>query len=181
VVNNTKAPPAINFSYIPESEGMSQTECQPVNPLGKQWGQNESGRVAKILADARRCAVNAAIAKANATVCCPVPRPNKNTQLESSRLDAKVANCNQIDAQEATRIAQQSLRGVPESVRIRQRQQDVIDEFSPYNDPSRRFLEYQGPIVIPPCPPISTENLNANIPKAPTSCTALALLNTGRP
>lgn len=160
---------------------MSQTSCQAVNPLGKQWGQNESGRVAKILEDARRCAVNAAIAKANATVCCPVPRPNKNTQLESSRLDAKIANCGQITAEDASRIAQQSLRGVPESVRIRQRQQDVIDEYAPYNDPSRRFVEYQGPIVIPPCPPISTENLNANIPKAPTSCTALALLNTGRP
>jgi hypothetical protein len=160
---------------------MSQTSCQPVNPLGKQWGQNESGRVAKILEDARRCAVNAAIAKANATICCPVPRPNRNTQIESSRLDAKIANCGQITSQDATRIAQQSLRGVPESVRIRQRQQDVLDEFSPYNNPNRRFLEYQGPIVIPPCPPISTENLNANIPKAPTSCVALALLNTGRP
>ncbi len=160
---------------------MSQAECQPVNPLGKQWGQNESGRVAQILANARRCAVNAAIAKANATVCCPVPRPNKNTQLESSRLDAKVANCTQIDAQLATQIAQQSLRGVPESVRIRQRQQDILDEFAPYNNPSRRFLEYQGPIVIPPCPEIPTEDLNANIPKAPTSCDALALINAGRP
>ncbi len=159
---------------------MSET-CQPVNPLGKQWGQNESGRVAQILENARRCAVNAAIAKANATVCCPVPRPNKNTQLESSRLDAKVANCNQINAQLASQIAQQSLRGVPESVRIRQRQQDVLDEYAPYNNPSRRFVEYQGPIVIPPCPEIPTEDSNANIPKAPTSCTALALLNTGRP
>jgi hypothetical protein len=160
---------------------MSET-CQPVNPLGKQWGQNESGRVAQILANARRCAVNDAIAKARATVCCPPPpKPNRNVQLESSLLDAKIANCAGITAQQATRIAQENLRGVPESVRIRQRQQDVIDKYAPYNDPSRRFIEYQGPIIIPACPPIPTEDLNANIPKAPTSCTALELLNTGRP
>lgn len=158
------------------------TTCQAVNPLGKQWGQNESGRVNQILENARRCAVNAAIAKARATVCCPAPpQPNRNVQSESSRLDAQVANCNQITAAKATLIAQQSLRGVPESVRIRQVQQNTIDEYAPYNNPSRRFVEYQGPIVIPACPPIPTEDLNANIPKAPTSCTALALLNTGRP
>ena len=133
------------------------SSCEPVNPLGKQWGQNESGRVNQILENARRCAVNAAIAKAQATVCCPAPpRPNTNVQLESGLLDAKVARCNVI-------------------------QQNTIDEYAPYNNPSRRFVEYQGPIVIPDCPPIPTEDLNANIPKAPTSCTALALLNTGRP
>lgn len=160
---------------------MSET-CQEVNPLGKQWGQNESGRVNQILENARRCAVNAAIAKARATVCCPAPpRPNVNVQLESGRLDAKIASCNVITPAKATQIAQQSLRGVPESVRIRQVQQNTIDEYAPYSNPSRRFVEYQGPIVIPACPPIPTEDLNANIPKAPTSCTALALINTGRP
>lgn len=158
------------------------TSCQPVNPLGKQWGQNESGRVAQILENARRCAVNDAIAKARATVCCPAPpRPNVNVQLESARLDQKIANCTVITPAKATQIAQGSLRGVPESVRIRQRIQDVNDEYAPYNNPSRRFVEYQGPIVIPPCPEIPTEDSNANIPKAPTSCTALALLTTGKP
>lgn len=158
------------------------TSCEPVNPLGKQWGQNESGRVNQILENARRCAVNSAIAKARATVCCPAPpRPNVNVQVPSALLDAQVANCNQITAAKATQIAQQSLRGVPESVRIRQVQQNTMNEYAPYNNPSRRFVEYQGPIVIPDCPPIPTEDSNANIPKAPTSCTALALINTGRP
>jgi hypothetical protein len=158
------------------------TSCQPVNPLGKQWGQNESGRVNQILENARRCAVNAAIAKAQATVCCPGPVPTiRNVQLESAALDAKILSCNQITPAKATLIAQQSLRGVPESVRIRQVQQNTIDEYAPYNNPSRRFVEYQGPIIVPPCPPIPTEFSNANIPKAPTSCTALALINTGRP
>lgn len=148
----------------------------------KKFGMNESGRVAQILENSRRCAVNAAIAKARATVCCPpVPKPNKNVQSESALLESQVANCARITAAEASQIAQQSLRGVPESVRIRIRQQDYMDEFAPYNNPSRRFVEYQGPIVIPDCPPIPTEDLNANIPKAPTSCTALALLNTGYP
>ena len=143
---------------------------------------NESGRVAQILENSRRCAVNAAIAKARATVCCPpVPMPNKNVQSESALLLSQMENCARITAAEASRIAQQSLRGVPESVRIRMRQQDVIDEYAPYNNPRRRFVEYQGPVIVPPCPPIPTELSNANIPKAPTSCTALALLNTGYP
>lgn len=157
------------------------TSCEPVNPLGKQWGQNESGRVNQILETARRCAVNDAIAKARATVCCPVPRPNRNVQSESGALEAKIASCSILTAARATQLAQQSLRGVPESVRIRQVQQNTIDEYAPYNNPSRRFVEYQGPVIVPPCPPIATEFTNGNIPNAPTSCVALALLNTGRP
>lgn len=155
--------------------------CQDNPGVTKRFGMNESGRVAQLIAESKRCAVNAAIAKARATCCAPVPRPNKNGQSESALLESKVANCQQITSAKATLIAQQSLRGVPESVRIRQRIQDTIDEYAPYNNPSRRFVEYQGPIVIPPCPPIPTEFLNGNVPKAPTSCTALALLDTGRP
>ena len=143
---------------------------------------NESGRVAQILENSRRCAVNSAIAKARATVCCPpVPKPNKNVQTESALLDSQVANCGRINAEQASLIAQQSLRGVPESVRIRMVQQDFMNEYAPYNNPRRRFIEYQGPIVIPDCPPIPTELTNGNIPKPATSCTALALLNTGYP
>jgi len=169
------------FIFFSKSEE-ERMSCESVNPLGKQWGQNESGRVNQILENARRCAVNSAIAKARATVCCPGPVPTiRNVQLESASLDAKILSCNQITPAKATLIAQQSLRGVPESVRIRQVQQNTIDEYAPYNNPSRRFVEYQGPIIIPGCPPIPTEYSNANIPKAPTSCTALALLNTGRP
>ncbi len=156
--------------------------CCDGQTVTKREGSLESGRVAQLIEDSRRCAVNAAIRKARATVCCPAPpRPNTNVQLESALLQARVAQCTQITAADATAIARQSLRGVPESVRIRQRQQDVQDEFAPYNNPSRRFLEYQGPIVIPPCPEIPTEDSNANIAKAPKSCTALELINTGRP
>lgn len=165
--------------FPPNKKSMS---CQSVNPLGKQWGQNESGRVNQILENARRCAVTDAIAKARATVCCPGPVPTlRNVQLPSALLDAQVLSCNSITAAKATQIAKQSLRGVPESVRIRQVQQNTMDEYAPYNNPSRRFVEYQGPVIVPPCPPIPTELSNANIAKAPTSCTALALINTGRP
>lgn len=156
--------------------------CCDREVVTRREGTLESGRVAQIIENSRRCAVNDAIRKARATVCCPAPpRPNTNVQLESMLLQAKVTQCAQITAADATAIAAQSLRGVPESVRIRQRQQDVQEQFAPYNNPSRRFLEYQGPIVIPACPAIPTEDLNANIPKAPKSCTALELINTGRP
>ena len=158
---------------------MSCCEDQPA--VTKKFGMNESGRVAQLIAESRRCSVNAAIAKARATCCAPVPKPNRNAQSESALLESQVANCNRITATKARQIASQSLRGVPESVRIAQAQQDFIDNFAPYNNPSRRFVEYQGPVIVPPCPPIATELLNANIPKAPTSCTALALINTGRP
>lgn len=155
--------------------------CNETSPPTRNFGQNESGRIAQLLAESKRCAVNAAIAKARATCCAPVPKPNRNVQSESALLESQVANCTRINAAQARLIASQPLRGVPESVRIAQLQQDIIDNYAPYNNPSRRFVEYQGPVIVPGCPPIATELSNGNVPKAPTSCTALALLDTGRP
>ncbi len=152
----------------------------------KQIGGNpEGGRMVQILAAARRCEVKEAIAKAralNSGSCCPpVPQSRAVVPLESTNLQAQVAACARITAQQATVIAQQPLRGVPESVRIARLNQEILDQYAPYSDSRRRFLEYQGPQVPVVCPPIPTEITNANIPKPSTRCDTLNLLATAGP
>jgi hypothetical protein len=152
----------------------------------KQIGGNpEGGRMVQILAAARRCEVKEAIAKARAlnpgSCCSPVPQSRAVVPLESTNLQAQVAACARITAQQATVIAQQPLRGVPESVRIARLNQEILDQYAPYSDSRRRFLEYQGPQVPVVCPPIPTEITNANIPKPSTRCDTLNLLATAGP
>jgi hypothetical protein len=152
----------------------------------KQIGGNpEGGRMVQILAAARRCEVKEAIAKARAlnpgSCCPPVPQSRAVVPLESTNLQAQVAACARINAQQASFIASQPLRGVPESVRIARLNQEVLDQYSPYSDSNRRFLEYRGPVAATVCPPIPTEITNANLPKPSTRCDTLNLLATGSP
>lgn len=157
----------------------------PIATLKQTGGNPEGGRMAQILAASRRCEVKEAIAKARAintgTCCSPVPVSRIVVPLESTNLEAQVARCARINAQQASLLASQSLRGVPESVRIAKRTQDVLDQYSPYSNSNRRFLEYQGPQVAVVCPPIPTEITNANLPKPSTRCDTLNLLATGTP
>jgi len=167
---------------------MASCVYPPTVPIGtlKQTGGNpEGGRMVQILATARRCQVNEAIAKARAintgTCCPPVPVSRIVVPLESTNLEAQLARCARITAQQATLLAQQPLRGVPESVRIARLNQSVLDQYSPYSDSNRRFLEYQGPRVPVVCPPLPTEITNANLPKPSTRCDTLNLLASGGP
>jgi hypothetical protein len=167
---------------------MSSCVYPPSVPIGtlKQMGGNpEGGRMVQILAASRRCQVNEAIAKARAintgTCCPPVPVSRIVVPLESTNLEAQLARCARINAQQASLLASQPLRGVPESVRIAKLNQTILDQYSPYSDSNRRFLEYQGPQVPVVCPPIPTEITNANLPKPSTRCDTLNLLATGTP
>ncbi len=167
---------------------MSSCIYPPDLPKGtlKQMGGNpEGGRMAQILADSKRCQVKEAIAKAraiNAPACCsPVPISRIIVPLESTNLEAQLARCARINAQQAMTLASQPMRGVPESVRIAKLNQEILDQYSPYSDSNRRFLEYRGPVVPVVCPPIPTEITNANIPKPSTRCDTLNLLATGSP
>jgi hypothetical protein len=144
----------------------------------QQYGNFESGRVDQILAQAKLCAMRAAIAKARATVCCPPVQSNRQVPPVSTALQGKMDSCSQITSDQATAIASQSLRGVPQSVRIKNLQQETLDNYAPYNDPARRFAEYQGPRVPTVCP---TPDRNQSLPKPSNSCTSLALINAGRP
>lgn len=167
---------------------MSSCVYPPDTPIAtvKQIGGNpEGGRMVQILQASRRCQVKEAIAKARAintgTCCQPVPQSRKDVPLESTALQGQLATCARINAQQASTLASQPLRGVPESVRIARLNQDILDQYSPYSDSRRRFLEYQGPVVPVVCPPLPTEILNANLPKPSTRCDTLNLLATGNP
>jgi len=167
---------------------MSSCVYPPDTSIGvlKQIGGNpEGGRMAQILAASKRCQVKEAIAKARLLngppICQTTVQSRAVVPLESTNLQAQVAACARINAQQATLIAQQPLRGVPESVRIAQLTTRVLEQYAPYSDSRRRFLEYQGPQVPVVCPPIPTEITNANLPKPSTRCDTLALLATGVP
>ena len=145
----------------------------------QQYGNFESGRVDQILAQAKLSAMKTAIAKARASGCCGPPvRFNGQVPPTSTALQGKMDSCSQTTSDQATAIASQNLRGVPESVRIKNLQQQTNDAYAPYNDPARRFAEYQGPRVPTICP---TPDRNQNLPKPSNSCTSLALMNAGRP
>ena len=157
----------------------------PIGTLKQIGGNPEGGRMVQILQASRRCQVKEAIAKArqfNSGSCCPpVPQSRAVVPLESTNLEGQLAKCARINATQASFIASQPLRGVPESVRIARLNQQVLDQYSPYSDSNRRFLEYRGPVAAIVCPPIPTEITNANLPKPSTRCETLNLLATGNP
>jgi len=157
----------------------------PIATLKQIGGNPEGGRMTQILAASRRCQVQESIAKArmlNSPTCCPpVPISRRDVPLESTNLQASLAACARITSERAQILATQPLRGVPESVRIARLNQDILDQYSPYSDSQRRFLEYRGPIVPVVCPPLPTEITNANLPKPSTRCDTLNLLATGSP
>ena len=156
----------------------------PVATLKQIGGNPEGGRMAQILAASARCQVKESIAKARAMYappCAPTPQSRAVVPLESTALQGQLAACARINARRAQTIANQPLRGVPESVRIAKVTQTLIDQYAPYSDSRRRFLEYQGPQIPVQCPPLPTEITNANIPKPSTRCDTLNLLATGSP
>lgn len=154
----------------------------PIGVLKQNAGNFEGGRMVQILAASKRCQVQDAIAKARATYIplpCPGPQSRKDVPLESTALQGQLTTCARITAAQAQLIVTQPLNGVPESVRMARAMQCLVDQYSPYSDSSRRFLEYQGPRVPVVCPPLPTEILNAHLPKPSTRCDSLALLATG--
>lgn len=156
----------------------------PTATLKQIGGNPEGGRMAQILAASARCQVKESIAKARALYqppCAPVPQSRAVVPLESTALQGQLVACARLTSQQAQLLAQQPLRGVPESVRIARLNTEILDQYSPYSDSRRRFLEYQGPQVPVVCPPIPTEITNANIPKPSTRCDTLNLLATGSP
>lgn len=139
-------------------------------------GNQESGRINQIIADARRCAVKEALAKAKSTYCCPTAVINNQVPSSDSYLAGKMNARSGITQQQATAIASASLKGVPESVRINRLQQATVDAYSLYSDPTRRFIQYEGPKVQIQCPPLPTEITNAFLPKPSVLCAPLFIL-----
>jgi hypothetical protein len=124
--------------------------------------------------EAKRCATQEAISRARASCCLPPQPSNKAVQLESAYLQAKVAGCARINAEKASILASQPLKGVSEGARIA-----ILINQTCANQ--SRFAEYIGPRVPFVCPPMPTEITNANLPKPSTRCDTLNLLATGKP
>ena len=100
----------------------------------QQYGNFESGRVDQILAQAKLSAMKTAIAKARASGCCGPPvRFNGQVPPTSTALQGKMDSCSQTTSDQATAIASQNLRGVSQSVRIKNLQQQTNDAYAPYN------------------------------------------------
>ena len=128
----------------------------------------------QLLMTAKRCATLEAIQRARASCCEPTPTGNKQVQLESANLQARVAACARVNAERASILASQPLRGVSEGARIAVLQNQTCANVG-------RFDEYLGPRVPFVCPPMPTEITNANLPKPSTRCDTLNLLATGTP
>lgn len=147
--------------------------ASPCTSISK-GGDTEGGRMVQILMNAKRCATLEAIQKARSSCCQPTPVSRKQVQLESANLQARVAACARLNAEQASIAASQPLRGVSEGARI------AILLNQPCANTSR-FEEYIGPRVPVICPPMPTEITNANLPKPSTRCDTLNLLATGKP
>jgi len=87
----------------------------------------------------------------NSSCCGPLPA-NNQVQLESSYLDARMSACPVY-----LRTPVQ-----PESVRINALIQSTVNAYAPPTDPTRRFLEYEGPFIPPACPPVDPNIFNAS-------------------
>lgn len=149
----------------------------PYATLKERGGNTEAGRLIQIQAAARRCATQEAIARARSACCRPTPVSRTVVPLESTNLIGRVTRCAEITATQASIIASQPLRGVPESVRIKAAQECTIRQYQTLNP----YEEFQGPRAVFVCPPIPTEITNANLPKPSTRCDTLNLLATGKP
>ena len=144
--------------------------------LTQKGGDLASSVTNKAIAEANRCAVIAAVARARTNPpcagCLPAVSGGPGGVSQGMLLAKQIASCPPLRPSEAQNLANQQLRGVPSSVRTAWLQDKTTREFAPPDDPLRRFLMYQGPIIPIPCPPTPAEQLNSTMPKPSNSCLA---------
>lgn len=146
------------------------TSCCEVSPPKTQFGGDLASSVTnKAIRAANQCAVVAAIAKARSNPPCEgclPPAPGYTGGVsESMFLAKKILSCTPLSSTQARQLANSQLRGVPSSVRTQQIQAKTIREYAAPDDPLRRFVIYQGPVIPIPCPPTPAEELNSTRPK----------------
>lgn len=144
--------------------------------LTQKGGDLASSVTNKAIIEAQRCAVVAAVARARTNPPCAgcIPRVSGGPGgiSQSMFLLRQVSSCPPLTPTQAQLLANQQLRGVPSSVRTAWIQDKTTREFAPPDDPLRRFVMYQGPIIPIPCPPTPAEQLNSTLPKPSNACLA---------
>ena len=134
--------------------------CIPT-PQAIDKTDTEGGRIAKVIAESRRCMAAESLAKARALASgkacgalCGISQ-NVVVPLPSMALQTTVKNCYN---------KYQSLEGcVPESVRIARIEQKTIDASYDANNPNARFTAYSR-FFPAPCPPIPAWYAHAGEP-----------------
>jgi hypothetical protein len=144
--------------------------CCDISPPKTQFGGDLASSVTnKAIRAATQCAVTAAIAMARSNPACEGCLPSApgfaGGSSESMFLAKRMMTCNPLSSTQARQLANSQLRGVPSSVRTQQIQAKTIQEYAAPDDPLRRFIMYQGPIIPIPCPPTPAEQLNSTRPK----------------
>ena len=95
----------------------------------------------------------AAVVSGEKSGCCGAPLPvNNEVLLESSYLNAQRIVCPVY-----LRTPVQ-----PESVRINALMQSTMNAYGSATDPAQRFVEYQGVVIPPACPPVDPNIFNAS-------------------
>jgi len=146
------------------------TSCCEISPPKTQFGGDLASSVTnKAIRAANQCAVTAAIARARTNPACegclPAAPGFTGGVSESMFLAKKMMSCTPLSSSQARQLANSQLRGVPSSVRTQQIQSRTIQEYAAPDDPLRRFVIYQGPVIPPACPPTPAEELNSTRPK----------------
>jgi hypothetical protein len=146
------------------------TSCCNLSPPKTQFGGDLASSVTnKAIRQANECNVRAAIARARTNPACAgclPPTPGfQGGVAEGMFLAKKMMSCTPLSSTQARQLADSQLKGVPSSVRTQQIQAKTIQDYAAPDDPLRRFVIYQGPVITPPCPPTPAEQLNSTRPK----------------
>jgi hypothetical protein len=111
----------------------------------------ESARISQVIEEAKRCAQAGALARAralygsSAPCCVPKTDPNIQVPAESTYQNGIVADCSYNFVRAPVLTARAWTADL---------QQRVLDAYNDPLDPTRRFMEFQGPFIPPACPPI---------------------------
>jgi hypothetical protein len=146
------------------------TSCCNLSPPKTQFGGDLASSVTnKAIREATQCNVRAAIARARTNPpcegCLPATPGYQGGVAESMLLAKQMKSCTPLSSTQARQLADSQLRGVPSSVRTQQIQYKTIQEYAAPDNPLRRFVLYQGPVIPPACPPTPAEQLNSTRPK----------------
>jgi hypothetical protein len=133
-------------------------------------GNSEQGRINNILQSSQLCVIQENLAKARAyqgvNNCAKCITNVPSSAISESAYLLSQSNCYNYVKPPVP----------PESTRIaRLIQNNFNQETNPFNS-STRFIDYNPPAIVFPCPPVSAEYLNASQPKPSKVCPIL--LNT---